>query len=131
MKLLPVTHSIVHRNAGSYAGTQCSRANAANLLRPTFIRPLRARPRSGDLVAHWHVSRQNGRLECRWLLDGQSADDQLWTSPHITKRRCHCRARSSPRRHLIARVTDMSSNLCHSDLTASASRQCQRESLPP
>ena len=37
-------------------------------------------------------------LECRWSLDGQSADDQLWTSPHITKRRCHWQARRSPRR---------------------------------
>lgn len=82
MKLAPVTFSIVHSGAGSAAGIHCGRSNPIILPRSNCVRPLWVRRCSGNLIAHSHVSRQNGRLECHWSLDGEPADYQLWRKPH-------------------------------------------------
>jgi hypothetical protein len=51
MYLAPVTLSIVHRCAGRHAGAHCGRSNPTILLRSNFVRRLRVRRRSSNLVA--------------------------------------------------------------------------------
>jgi hypothetical protein len=63
-----------------------ARASLSILLRSNSARPRRISRPCGELVARWQVSPEAGRIECRWLLDQQCADDYLCTDFSRTKR---------------------------------------------
>jgi hypothetical protein len=98
MKLAPVILSVVRIGTVDHAGAHRGRSNANNLPPSNSVRSLRIRRPSGELAARWRVSPESGRLECRWSLDDQHADDHLWASLHRTRRRWHRPQRHLPRR---------------------------------
>jgi hypothetical protein len=98
MKLAPVHILLPTAALKAMPTPNAARSNATILLRSNFVRPLRVRRHSSNLVARWHVCRQSGQIECHWSLDGQSADDHLWPSPHSSKRFRHRLAYHSPQR---------------------------------
>jgi hypothetical protein len=77
MKLALVTRSIVRTGALDRAVTPRARAATKALLRQDSIHPRKTWRPAGVLVAHWHVSPETGRVECRWLLEEPPADDDL------------------------------------------------------
>jgi hypothetical protein len=78
MKLaLVVNRSIVSIGALDRAVAPRARAATNALPRQSSIQPRKAWRPSGALVAHWHVSPETGRAECRWSLEEPPADDYL------------------------------------------------------
>jgi hypothetical protein len=96
MKLAPGTLSII-RIGTNHASMRRGRTNPNILLRLNSVHPLRIRRPPAELAARWRVSPETGRLECRWLLVEQPADDHLWSCPHRTSRSWYRPSRRSPR----------------------------------
>jgi hypothetical protein len=91
MKLAFANVSIVRLDALRGVGL-CKRAAANTFFRTASIRPLKARHKAGCLVAHWHVSPETGRVECRWSVEEAPADDSLCRRLAKTAMRSHVRA---------------------------------------
>jgi hypothetical protein len=86
MKLAFANFPIVRFDA--LCGVGLRNRSAANIpLRTSSARPLKVRHSAGCLVAHWHVSPETGRAECRWSVEEAPADDSL----------CRCRAKTTLR----------------------------------
>jgi hypothetical protein len=76
MKLAFVNASIVRLDA--VRGVALRSRSAANIpLRTASDSPRKARHSAGRLAAHWHVSPETGRVECRWSVEEAPADDSL------------------------------------------------------
>jgi hypothetical protein len=110
MKLALATLSIVRIDAVDRNDPYHVRPGSNVMLRSNSIHPIKIRRPRGSLVARWHVSRETGRIECRWSLEAPSADDHLCAGPYLTMRRLHPSPRRSPLRRPIGRVTNLSIN---------------------
>jgi hypothetical protein len=77
MKLALVNRSIVRIGALDRAVTPRARAATNALLRQNSNHPRKTWRPCGELVAHWHVSPETGRIECGWSLEEPPADDSL------------------------------------------------------
>jgi hypothetical protein len=84
MKLAFVNASIV-RPAAVRDVTLRSHTAANIPLPASSARPPKAR--HTELAAHWHVSRETGRIECHWSVDEAPADDSLCGRGAKTARR--------------------------------------------
>lgn len=77
MKLALATHSVVYIGTFGHAGQRRRPSPSNILLRSNSIQPFRICRPSGELVASWQVSPENGRIECRWSLEEPATDDHL------------------------------------------------------
>jgi hypothetical protein len=92
MKLALVNRSIVRIGALDRAVTPRARAATNALLRQYSKHPRKTWRPCGELVAHWHVSPETGRIECRWSLEEPPADDSLCRRRGKTAMRSRARA---------------------------------------
>jgi hypothetical protein len=77
MKFARANLSIVHVGVFGRASRRRNQSVSNILLRSNSARPCRISRPCSELIAHWQLSLETGRIECRWLLDQSCPDDYL------------------------------------------------------